>query len=122
MIEHIDCFLLPKEEKNTFLMVLLKYMLKVVKMLQDGRFTSQRLIKFDEYKAKDHFAFVRNEIEESSAKYEKTYLDYIKHADVKTIRKVNAEFKEFTQGSLPLSQDFYTRLNQFLKDTIKNSA
>ena len=60
MIEHVDCFLLPKEEKSTFLMVLLKYLLKVVKMLQDGRFTSQRLIKFDEYKAKDHFAFVRN--------------------------------------------------------------
>ena len=60
MIEHVDCFMLPKVEKSTFLMVLLKYLLKVVKMLQDGRFTSQRLIKFDEYKAKDHFAFVKN--------------------------------------------------------------
>ena len=91
-------------------------------MLQDGRFTSQRLIKFDEYKAKDHYSFVRNEIEESTAKYEKTYLDYIKHADVKIIRQVNANFKEFTQGSLPLSQDFYNRLNQYFKTTIKSSA
>ena len=104
MIEHIDCFLLPREEKSVFLMVLLKYLLKVIKLVQHSRFTSQRLINFDEYKSKDHFGLVRNEIEESSAKYEKTYLDYIKHADVKTIRQVNARFKEFTQGSQPLSQ------------------
>ena len=50
-------------------MVLLKYLLKIAKMLEDGRFTSQRLIQFDEYKTKDNYLLLRNEIEESSAKY-----------------------------------------------------
>ena len=53
MVEHIDCFLLPSEQKGAFLMVLLKYLLRVARMLQDGRFVSQRLIRFDEYKAKE---------------------------------------------------------------------
>lgn len=90
-------------------MVLLKYLLKVAKMLEDGRFNSQRLIQFDEYKTKDNYLLLHNEIEESSAKYEKTYLDYIKHADVKTIRQVNNKFKEFTLGSQPLSSEFYSK-------------
>jgi hypothetical protein len=62
MIEHIDCFRLPPADKNTFLMVLLKYLLKVAKQLQDGRFTSQRLIRFDEYKVKDDYSLLHNEI------------------------------------------------------------
>lgn len=47
MIQHIDCYLLPQEQKNMFLMVLLKYLLKIARTLSDGRFVSQRLIKFD---------------------------------------------------------------------------
>ena len=103
-------------------MVLLKYLLKVSKMLQDGRFTSQRLIKFDEYKTKEPYAFVHNEIEESSAKYEKTYLDYIKSADVKTIRNVNGRFREFTLGSQPLNSDFYAKFKQYLDEIVKPSC
>jgi hypothetical protein len=74
MIQHIDCYLLPPEQKNMFLMVLLKYLLKIARTLADGRFVSQRLIRFDEYKVKDHYALLQQEIEETAAKYEKTYL------------------------------------------------
>jgi hypothetical protein len=62
MIQHIDCFRLTDEARNIFMMVLLKYLLKVIKMLEDGGFNSQRLIKFDEYKTKDHYALIQEEI------------------------------------------------------------
>jgi hypothetical protein len=63
MIQHIDCYMLDGPAKSTFLMILLKYLLKVAKMLEDGRFTSQRLIQFDEYKTKDNYLLLHNEIE-----------------------------------------------------------
>lgn len=93
MIQHIDCYLLPADLKATFLMVLLKYLLKQVRTLADGGLNSQRLVRFDEYKVKEHFTLLQEEIQESSVKYEKTYLDYVKHTDVKTIRNVNAKFR-----------------------------
>ena len=114
--------MLDGPEKGTFLMILLKYLLKVAKMLEDGRFTSQRLIKFDEYKTKDNYLLLHNEIEESSAKYEKTYLDYIKHADVKIIRQVNTKFREFTLGSQPLTGEFYAKFRDYLAETLRTSS
>lgn len=93
MIQHIDCYLVASDLKASFLMVLLKYLLKQVRTLADGRLHSQRLTRFDEYKAKEHFTLLQEEIQESAVKYEKTYLDYVKHTDVKTIRSVNGKFK-----------------------------
>ena len=102
-------------------MVLLKYLLKLGKMLEEGRFNSMRLVRFDEYKAKDHYSLIHREIEESSAKYEKIYLDYIKYADVKVIREVNHRFREFTMGSHPLGPDFYAKLGEYFQQTTKTS-
>jgi hypothetical protein len=121
MIQHIDCYLLPAEVKATFLMVLLKYLLKQARQLADGQFNSQRLIRFDEYKAKEHFTLLQDEIQESAAKYEKTYLDYVKHTDVKTIRAVNLKFKELTNHTQPLNSDFFSRLAQFLAGVLKGA-
>ena len=61
MIEHIDCFVLPPDQKDAFLMGLLKYLLKLVKTL--GNAPSQRLVKFDEYKAKDHYQLLHQEMQ-----------------------------------------------------------
>lgn len=79
-------------------MVLLKYMLKTIKTLQDGKFTTKRLIKFDEYKTNDEYGIISAEISEYSAKYEKTYLDYIKAAKIDILRNVNNKFPEFTKS------------------------
>ena len=53
MIQHIDCFVLANDSKAGFLMVLLKYLLKMAKTLSSS--PSKRLVKFDEYKAKEHY-------------------------------------------------------------------
>ena len=60
MIEHIDCYLLSSDEKNSFLLVLLKYLLKTIKTLEDGRYRSQRFVRFDEYKTSEEFVMLHN--------------------------------------------------------------
>lgn len=50
-------------------MVLLEYLLKLIKTLEDGRLNSRRLLKFDEFKTTDTYNLLQREINDYSASY-----------------------------------------------------
>lgn len=79
---------------------MLKLLLKIIKTLEDERFTTQRLIQFDEYKTGTQYELLLEEIKDYSSKYEKTYIDHIKASDITTIRNVNQKFPEFAKSQL----------------------
>lgn len=113
--------MLPAEEKKVLQMVLLEYLLKLIKTLEDGRFNSRRLLKFDEFKTTEAYNLMQRQINDYAASYEKAYLDFIKNTDVKTIRLVNQRFKEFTVTGRPLTTQFYLDFWNYLLPIVKKT-
>jgi hypothetical protein len=61
--------MLSAEEKKVLRMVLLEYLLKLIKTLEDGRLNSRRLLKFDEFKTTDTYNQLQREINDYSTSY-----------------------------------------------------
>jgi hypothetical protein len=105
-IQNIESFHLEENTKSMFMLTLFKLLLKILRLLCDKSNNHFQLSNWEEYQhCKLHQEFYSS-IASHSEKYEKEYLDFIKHNDIKVIRAVNRKFPELCHNS-PLNIKFY---------------
>ena len=78
--------------KDMFLLVVWKYLLKIMRFLCDKSANHLKLGNWQEYIQCKLYQQLYQEFTVSSEKYEKDYLEFIKHNDIKVIRAVNRKF------------------------------
>lgn len=108
MISNIDSFLLDQASKESFWMTLFKIL---VHLIHDTEKKSEA-VKLNLNRA------LYNEIKELALRYEKEYLDYLKHLEVKVIREVNKKFPELCNRN-SFNKTFYKKVQNYLISIMK---
>jgi hypothetical protein len=101
-----------------FMLALFKFLLKVVRLLGDRGQNHFQLPNWEEYQqCRLHQDFLSS-LTAASEKYEKEYLEFIRHNDIKVIRAVNRKFPELSHNS-PLTAKFYDNFRAFLAGVLQ---
>lgn len=108
MISNIESFLLDQASKESFWMSLFKILLRLIHETEKKSETIKLNINRTFY----------NEIKELALRYEKEYLDYLKHLEVKVIRDVNNKFPELSNKN-PFNKTFYKKIQAYLNSVMK---
>jgi mRNA-degrading endonuclease YafQ of YafQ-DinJ toxin-antitoxin module len=100
---------------------LFKFLLKVVRLLGDRGQNHFQLSNWQEYQqCRLHQDFLLS-ITTTSEQYEKEYLEFIRHNDIKVIRAVNRKFPELSHNA-PLTARFYDNFRAFLAGVLQEHA
>lgn len=92
---------------------LFKFLLKIVRLLGDRGQNHFQLSNWEEYQqCRLHQDFLLS-LTSASEQYEKEYLEFIRHNDIKVIRAVNRKFPELSHNA-PLTARFYDNFRAFL--------
>ena len=76
------------------------------------------LSHWEEYQQCKLYQQIYQDFTIDSEKYEKEYLEFVKHNDIKVIRAVNRKFPELCSNN-PLTSRFYDNFKQFMATIIK---
>ena len=101
MISNIESFLIDQTSKKFFWMTLFKFLVRYVREVEK---------KSESFKKTRKTLY--NEIKELALTYEKEYLDYLKHLEVKVMREVNSKFSELCLKN-PFCKSFYLKLKSY---------
>jgi len=108
MISNIESFLLDQTMKQFFWMTLFKFLVRYVHETEKKSEAIKATCNKNLY----------NEIKELALRYEKEYLDYLKHLEVKVIREVNNKFSELCLKN-PFCKSFYLKIKNYLVTVMK---
>ena len=101
-----------------FMLCLFKFLLKVVRLLGDRGQNHFQLSNWEEYQqCRLHQDFLLS-ITSTAEQYEKEYLEFIRHNDIKVIRAVNRKFPELSHNA-PLTARFYDNFRAFLLSVLQ---
>ena len=73
-------------------MTIYKYLLKSIKILGNKKVNSFQLKSWETFKVSKIYQNLHLKFTEYAVRYEKEYLDYVKHSDINSIRAVNRKF------------------------------
>ena len=117
-IQNIESFVVEENTKNMLMLSLFKFLLKVVGLLGDRGQNHFELTNWEEYQqCRLHQDFLLS-ITATAEQYEKEYLEFIRHNDIKVIRAVNRKFPELSHNA-PLTARFYDNFRAFLLSVLQ---
>lgn len=100
---------------------LFKFLLKEVRLLSERGQNHFQLSNWEEYQqCRLHQDFLLS-ITATAEQYEKEYLEFIRHNDIKVIRAVNRKFPELSTNA-PLTAKFYDHFRAFLIPLLQEHA
>lgn len=111
---------LTEDSRETFVMILFKHLIKLIKQLADIKHNSFKLPHWDSFKQSARCKHLMQTLGDYCEKYERDYLKHLKEANIQIIRDVNQRYNELG-SSEPLSLSFYTKVLAFIGPILKDS-
>lgn len=100
------------------MLALFKFLLKIVRLLGERGQNHWQLPNWEQYQhCRLHQDFLLS-LTSAAEKYEKEYLEFIRHNDIKVIRAVNRKFPELSHNS-PLTAKFYENFRTLLVSVLQ---